>query len=359
MRFLSNTRALTLAAVALLACSSDPINHGPGNGNNGNGGGGGGGGGSAGGGGGGGGGGGSAGGGGGGGGGNNCGTQNFMLMKGGSPDLLIIQDRSGSMDMDASGGGSKPSKWTSMTMALNQVVSSVTTVDWGLQLFPDPAALDTCAVAAMPQVPVAANNAMSIATTLAKPASQPGGGTPTSDAIDAGVAYLQGLTDGHTHYIVLATDGEPSCFSSPSLSVKAVKNAVAAGIKTVVIGIGSDVSSSQTLSDMADAGGMPNTTAGQKSYYEVTTTADLVNALNKIATQVVSCSFALQQVPNNPDLVEIQGNGMTIPRDKTHMNGWDYGPGNMSINFYGTACDGLQKGTITNVAAVYGCPPIP
>jgi hypothetical protein len=38
------------------------------------------------------------------------------------------------------------------------------------------------------------------------------------------------------------------------------------------------------------------------------------------------------------------------------MNGWDYGPGNLSIIFYGQACADLQKGVVTSVSAIYGCP---
>jgi hypothetical protein len=87
--------------------------------------------------------------------------------------------------------------------------------------------------------------------------------------------------------------------------------------------------------------------------------ADLVKALNTITGAIISCDYALQTPPANPNLVMIQDNkGNTIPRDPTHMNGWDFGPGNMSIQFYGTACMNLQKGIVTGISAVYGCPPI-
>src|SRR4051794_27227594 len=56
-------------------------------------------------------------GGGGGGGSMNCGEQNFMLVKGLPPDLLIVLDRSGSMDLSPPSGGG--SKWTQMTAAIN------------------------------------------------------------------------------------------------------------------------------------------------------------------------------------------------------------------------------------------------
>src|SRR5262249_25675647 len=109
---------------------------------------------------------------------------------------------------------------------------------------------------------------------------------------------------------------------------------------------------------MAQDGKEPNTTAGQKAYYSASTTSDLVTVLGKIAGQIVSCNYALQMPPTSPDLVSIQGNGQTITRDPTHMNGWDFGPGNMSINFYGSACDALQKGVTTSVMAIYNCAPV-
>jgi hypothetical protein len=109
---------------------------------------------------------------------------------------------------------------------------------------------------------------------------------------------------------------------------------------------------------MATNGGMPDTTPGNKPYYSVSSTQDLVNVLQKVSGQIVACSYALQMPPMNPDLVEIDGNNGKIPRDTTHMNGWDYGPGDMSINFYGAACDDLQKGVTTSIMAVYNCPPI-
>jgi hypothetical protein len=95
------------------------------------------------------------------------------------------------------------------------------------------------------------------------------------------------------------------------------------------------------------------------TYYQVNNQADLVKVLQTAAGAIVSCDYALQMPPANPNLVTIQdNNGNTIPHDKSHMNGWDFGPGNMSIQFYGAACTNLQKGVTTGISAVYGCPPI-
>ena len=45
----------------------------------------------------------------------------------------------------------------------------------------------------------------------------------------------------------------------------------------------------------------------------------------------------------------------SIPRDPTHMNGWDYDPATNQITFYGPACDALKAGTVTDVDIVFGC----
>jgi hypothetical protein len=293
----------------------------------------------------------------------NCGVQNFMLTKSGTPDLLIVQDRSGSMK-DPPSMTSPPgtaSKWTQITAAINQVVGSVTSVDWGLLFFEDPSggSFGSCSVSSTPEVPCGANNAMAIGTAIS--GTTPGGGTPTPEAIAAGMQYLQGNTDGHQHYMLLATDGLPMCDTSDDSAAaeQAITTAAMNGIKTVVVGIGDDPTGVATLTAMANNGGMPNMTAGQPSYYQVNSTMDLVNVLTKIAGTIVSCDYALQTPPANPNLVTIQDNkGNTIPRDPTHMNGWDFGPGNMSIQFYGAACNNLQMGITTGIAAVYGCPPI-
>ncbi len=290
---------------------------------------------------------------------NNCGTQNFMLTKGGTPDLLIVQDRSGSMGQDAMGGNSTPSKWTSITAAIEQVVGTVSTVDWGLMFFGPDGFGGGCTVSSTPQVPCGTNTSSAINSAIG--ATSPTTSTPTAEAMNAAVQYFQGNSDGNTHYILLSTDGLPQCDTGDdsAAAVTAVTAAATAGIKTVVVGIGNDPTGDATLTSMAMAGGMPNTVAGQSAYYQVNSTTDLVNALNTITGQLVSCSYPLSMAPPNPDYVEIDdNNGMKIPRDPMHMNGWDYGPNDLSIIFYGAACDNLQKGVTTGISAVFGCPPV-
>ena len=139
-------------------------------------------------------------------------------------------------------------------------------------------------------------------------------------------------------------------------AVQSVTDAAKAGVHTFVVGIAADSAADGVLGQMAMAGGEAR--AGTPVYYPVTSTMDLVNTVNAIAGQIISCSFALQSAPPNPDFVGVELGGSMVPRDTTHMNGWDFGPGNMSIQFYGAACTSLQSGGATNVQAIFGCGPI-
>jgi hypothetical protein len=303
----------------------------------------------------------------------NCGVQNFMLMHGVTPDLLIIQDRSGSM-MDPPDMTSTASKWSQMTAAIEAVVQNISTIHWGLMMFPDASQSgggifgggNACAVPAMPDVAPGAGTAPMIVSALM--AASPGGSTPTAAAINGAVSWFGAQTGPDAHnpqYLLLATDGQPNCGAGGNIgddspaAEAAVSAAAAAGINTFVVGIGSDTGADATLTQMAINGKEPNMTAGQKPYYSVSTTMDLENVLNTIAGQIVSCTYMLQTAPTSPDLVDIlDENGNKIPRDQSHANGWDYGPGDMSIIFYGAACTALQMGVTTSISAIYGCPPV-
>jgi hypothetical protein len=111
------------------------------------------------------------------------------------PDILIVQDKSGSMDDSADGTctsncGAK-SKWSQVTAALNQVVGMTdTTVNWGLKFFSDNG---HCGANGAPAVAVKNGNASAITSTIGM--TKPGGNTPTRDAVATGAAYLMGLSD--------------------------------------------------------------------------------------------------------------------------------------------------------------------
>ena len=183
MRFPSIRVIALLGGLAVAGCGASNINHG-GGGTGGTGGGGTGGTG----------GGGSGGTGGGGGSDPNCGVMNFMLTKGGTPDLLLVQDRSGSMAWAIDGSMNPPagqSRWEQVTAAIKQVVMQVSSVNWGLLFFsPETGGGLGCSVPSTPDVACGMSTATQITTKIN--GTMPGGGTPTAEAIDAAVQYFNG-----------------------------------------------------------------------------------------------------------------------------------------------------------------------
>lgn len=284
----------------------------------------------------------------GGGGDQNCGEQSFMLNKKGPADLLILQDRSKSMTEKA---GSS-TRWEQIVPAIEGVVQKISSVNWGLMLF---ASDQECTVPSTPDVAPAPNTSAAIKMALDQ--TKPDSRTPTGAAVTSAAKYMSSVSDGNPHYLLLATDGEPNCGDNEDSTVQAITDAAKAGMHTFVVGIGADFDDT-SLNNMANAGLEPNTKGGDKTYYEVTTTDDLIAVLNTVAGKLVSCSYPLTVVPMYPDLVTVQANGKELPRDKTHMDGWDLGPNNASIIFYGAACEALQNGSTTQVGAIYKCPPI-
>jgi hypothetical protein len=287
----------------------------------------------------------------------NCGEQTFMLQRL-PPDLLIVQDQSGSMMEPPAGGGA--SKWTQMTGAINMALgaSQAQQARWGIVFFPNDG---FCGAATTPDVPIGASAQGAIQSALAR--HSPNGGTPTQAAIRAATSYLVALQDTNPKFIVLATDGEPNCGlggfdgADDAGAEQAITDAKNMGINTFVIGISADTIADGVLNQMAQNGGeaRPN---GPPLYYSVQNQSDFVNAIAAITGTVVSCTFPLTMAPPYPDRVTITANGMVIPRDLTHGNGWDFGAGNRTITFYGPYCMQLQNGVIVNLQAIFGCPPI-
>jgi hypothetical protein len=298
----------------------------------------------------------------------NCGLTAYGLDKV-PADLLIVLDRSGSMNeklMDALGNPNPNSKWTDMTAAITQVVMQTSmSIRWGLKFFPDVGGAQ-CGVNAGAVVPIGDNSSPAIATAIADPLAIPADGrTPTRLGMISAGAYLKALADPNPKYILLATDGSPNCDPAQAVTatsdapgaVQAVKDVAALGIPTFVVGIATTASDADmTLNDMAVAGGEPR--AAAPKYYPVSSKDDLVAALGKIGGQISSCSFGLVAAPPDVNNVVVEADGNRVPKDPTHMNGWDYGTGMRSIQLYGTYCDQAKAGTVKNVRAIFGCPGI-
>ncbi|MDB4983110.1 MAG: hypothetical protein JWM82_3862, partial [Myxococcales bacterium] len=301
-----------------------------------------------------------------------CGLETVAIAKL-PPEILIVFDKSVSMKDPATGGScGMPtpcgSKMTEMVNAVSTVVMQTqTSIDWGLKLFAD---MGACGVAVGPTVPVAPMNGAAISQALSTAAAD--SHTPTRAGVQAAVAYLMTLTTPNPKFILLATDGIPNCIPNDKNQInydqagatQAVTDAVTAGFPVFVLGVGSGVTSNPkdgpifdpTLTMLATAGGKPR--AGTPNYYHASSNADVVAALGTIQSQVGSCVFNLGKVPPDPTNIAVRGdNNVHIPKDPTHMNGWDYAAADMkSVKLYGTWCDQVTMGTLKSVQAIFGCP---
>ena len=81
----------------------------------------------------------------------------------------------------------------------------------------------------------------------------------------------------------------------------------------------------------------------------------LAMALDSIAAAVASCTFTLDEVPQDPSMIYVffDLDPAGVPNDP--VNGWTYDPATNSITFHGTACEAIKNGAIVNIDIVYGC----
>ena len=313
----------------------------------------------------------------------NCGEKSKMAMKV-PPEVLIVLDRSGSMNEDISGGtcadggvGAQQgcgatSKWALITPAIKQVVAETDSdVHWGLKYFPDNQT-NTCTVNTTAAVPIAAGNASAITASIVA-ATQTNGGvmgfnnTPTRGAMAGATTYLQTLTTVNPKFILLATDGIPTCGTAGMMpdaiaaeATAAVTAANTAGFKTFVVGIATGgATADTTLSNLANAGGLAK--AGTPSYYPVSSAADLAAAIRTLIGAANTCTFQIGPAPTSDGTTDLKqivvmGDGTPIPRDTTHTNGYDYVDASMmSIQIYGSLCDQVMSGAIHEVGVNFIC----
>ncbi|HLU65288.1 MAG TPA: vWA domain-containing protein [Kofleriaceae bacterium] len=264
-------------------------------------------------------------------------------------DLLLVVDKSGSMDDRLDTG---QDKWQVMRGALTTVVNQYESgIRFGLMTYP---ADNECAPGSV-RAEVAAQNADAIVDILQD--TSPNGGTPTHTSIDAARAYYQGVSSDGARYVLLATDGEPNCGDPNDSQEPTVDESIAAiaallgdGIQTFVLGFGGTINNYPEILDaMAEAGGTGD-------YFAANSPEELATALDAIAGEVglPSCSFRLDEVPPDPDSISAFQDSDQVPRDPSHQNGWDYDETNNTVTFYGPACDAIRGGEVALVSFDWG-----
>lgn len=302
-----------------------------------------------------------------------CGMPEFKLER--SPvDIMLVLDVSSSLKSGTSAGGSR---WDIVTPPIREVVKQTQhALNWGVKTFP--VIGDLCAVSDTVDIPVSPDNFPAVDQLITKFSPPEGDGTPTGTAIDVAVKYLKSLKSLRPQYLVLATDGDPSCSylgkgnGDEYAHVEAVRLAANQGIATFVIGVSEAVSSSKLLTAMAAAGGRGRKVDPLKEpmFYAAANKQELLTAMQAITNQIISCVFALESPPPSPadvaaHISRLDANSketkVRAPRDPSHAEGWDYSDSsNRAIEFFGSWCDQVRdiEGKGSRVQFTFGCPGI-
>ena len=263
-------------------------------------------------------------------------------------NMLIVLDKSGSMDQQSNG----QQRWSAMKGALRTALEEVAdSINFGLELYPTPELesdvidKDACGEAGncceMPgdiemNVPIQSGQEAVDLIVDKLDNTDPGGGTPTARALERALEYFtqgEGKDLEGDKFVLLATDGGPNCnsdlvcgadlctynldgrdcsgFSDENCCeastqagggdgcvdstnvVDRIERLKDAGIDTFVVGIPGTEAYADFLNDFADAGDRA-VSGGDSKYYRVDNVADLTDVFRDITIQLVtSCELEI------------------------------------------------------------------
>lgn len=305
--------------------------------------------------------------------------------------LMFVIDRSRSMefylnrDLEAPPG---QRRWDLLRSALaDTIVPFDQQLAMGAKFFPEPMTEEesqqierACATDTGVGIAPKRGNAQSILSVF--DTTVPLGGTPTAEAVRLAAQFLAG-SRGVSRTLVLATDGAPNCnedldnlrctCTTPNVdcsvdpryrynclddtrTIATIREiADVQKVPVYVIGIGSlgRPAFLKVLDDMAVAGGRPRPT--EPRHYNVQTASELSSALTTIRDSVAKCTYLTPSSPNDPNAISIEIDGVTIFRDPTRKDGWDWVDQSYGeLAFFGAACERAQTGA-AKVTGVVSC----
>jgi hypothetical protein len=293
-----------------------------------------------------------------------CGEVSDPVALPAAPDVLILLDRSSSMNDDSNemvctGGCGASSKWAVLSAAIENLIRGNLSVNWGLALYGSD---DACGVTAGAAVDVSQNSALSIESIESVLATTtPGGDAPTAAAIRAASTYLQSRQDTSPKYLLLATDGRSGCApedtgTADTDAVNVVVGASIDGIPTFVLGLApaSDASATAVLNEMAVNGG--EQTGGMNAFY---TTADIGSVFMPGGVLGDGCTLPLPYPLVGDTTLTVNGtttNGSTVVFPQYPLDGWSFtDPTDSAIELNGSACVGAMSGSYTALNFYYQC----
>lgn len=268
-----------------------------------------------------------------------------------APDILIVLDRSTSMR------SATVDRWGPSMRAVQSITAQLTeTVSFGLMTFPAPI-VNGCTAGTV-SVPVATNSAAQIAATLAisGPALS-NGMTPTAATLDAALRALDkncvDCEGAAPKYVLLVTDGEPTCGSDGSSfdttadvanTTAAIDRLTAAGIRTYVVGY-ETASKAAQMNEFAMHG-------GTERYIPVENERTLVEELTRITAGLVPCEYDLSSEVSDPSFVRV-----TIDGEQHNLSDGAWRIDGKKI-ILEKACDVLRDAKVHDLKIVRECTPV-
>jgi hypothetical protein len=300
-----------------------------------------------------------------------------------TPDILIVLDRSGSM--------AEEGRWMPSVSAVRAITTELQTqINFGLALFPEaPVIPDVGRCLMLPPdqqtecfndaleglamtstctpgnivVPVAPNNGPMIATTLDTTISQ--GGTPTGETLRNLVGTF-GKPNSNPdvipppRFVLLVTDGQPTCpngggrdTTQPDIDIanEAIDMLRVQGVQTYVVGYNTTGAGNEMLASVLDGFAMRGGT-GDTMHRPVEDEQSLRAVLQKIAGDVVSCTFVLDKPPPRADYVLVKVDGVQV--NLNDPNGWQL-VGDRTVELTGATCEKLKSDGAHSVDAEVRC----
>jgi hypothetical protein len=294
-------------------------------------------------------------------------------------DVVILLDRSGSMNT-AFGGGTRYSVEAEILRDILPQYES--RLRFGFQQFPSPGACPAGHVAGCcadrPSVGVATGVAADVLGGVDR-AAPVSGNTPTAEALRFAREYYEALSDGVAdRYVLLSTDGRPSCGADGRLpmtddgvaaraaacadTLAEVDRLRGAGVGLIVLGLGAPAElgfgdGTDCLAEFARRGGVTRPD-GQPALFSATDPRQLETALQQIFGGFVrpSCLVQLTEDPPDLDKVRVLLDGKEIPRNR--RDGWEYEPREgRAIRIHGEYCRRLERFGVNRLEILYGCAP--
>ncbi len=302
-----------------------------------------------------------------------------------SVELILLADRSTSMERDLLGGAATPRRWDVLRDALATTLPRYQDrIAMGLQFFPGIGLVGVCAVSDTPDLLPAVSQALPILLRFSR--TEPNGRTPTWLGVRSVGRYLLGrAAPRRFRAILLATDGAPNCNGAldgarctctalggvgqqqceddPSLclddgrTVAEVARLAQQGIPTYVVGIDGDNQPEliTVLSQLAVAGGRPNLATAVRPYYSVRRPEDLPSAFDQIQRQVSRCVFGVAPPVEGTATADVTLDTQPIARDPSRQTGWDWTDDERTtLTLFGAACE-RASATQASVQVTVSC----